>query len=821
MKSFVPSLIEETHSDLSSSLKAVSQAPSCEITTFKRLKNSAKTKELLYQMTLKGGAYEPGSGDLIALSDIRPKCIQDLTRPSWNYHIGYNGENCHICLSRENYSLAISSTKNMITSQNLNESQKDAVLSCVTKTKCHHNHTIKLIWGPPGTGKTKTVSSMLFQLLKLKTRTLTCAPTNTAVLEVAARLRSLAEEHLEFDTYGLGDIVLFGNSSRMKIEEHKGILDVFLDDRVKELGPCLAGWKQNLESMISFLENPNREYFLSNHEGKHEEENDFISLEEFTKIYCSHVEQAYLFYKKHEGKQDPITLEKYVKEKYSYIEEKYKYYKAEVQFVKRRFNFIMEHLKSFWKILYKHLPTRFIPLAIARKMIRALDLLQSLQNSMHRNEFITKAPNNKGDGEKRDVIQLGLSIEEGEKRGLFGICEWVNQKLLKPLQNLLLSDVTQTPMEDVTFSFGRLGFERDECLSILRSLSWSISLPNLRNDYEIKDFCLKNAILIFCTASGCSKLFRNGMNPFPFVLIDEAAQLKECESTIPLQLPGIRHAFLIGDERQLPAMVKSKISGEAGFGKSLFERLVFLRHKRHLLNVQFRMHPSISLFPNSEFYQNELCDGENVKDPSYSKCFLEGKMYGSYSFINIAKEFLRNRRKVSIGVISPYNAQIYEIQEKVKKYCCSDSDPKFSVSVRSVDGFQGGEEDIIIISTVRSNNSGNVGFLSNKQRANVALTRARHCLWILGNASTLERSHSVWRKLVNDAKRRRCFHNADDDNGLGKAIEDALLELQLVDESNLPLKSLTIRDDSETAATTSRGSSSGSWRKVKNKAIVL
>lgn len=86
---------------------------------------------------------------------------------------------------------------------------------------------------------------------------------------------------------------------------------------------------------------------------------------------------------------------------------------------------------------------------------------------------------------------------------------------------------------------------------------------------------------------------------------------------------------------------------------------------------------------------------------------------------------MRTRKKVSIGVISPYNAQVYEIQEKIKLNN-SVSDPDFSVSVRSVDGFQGGEEDIIIISTVRSNGDAKVGFLSNRQRANVALTRARY-----------------------------------------------------------------------------------------------
>ena len=76
-------------------------------------------------------------------------------------------------------------------------------------------------------------------------------------------------------------------------------------------------------------------------------------------------------------------------------------------------------------------------------------------------------------------------------------------------------------------------------------------------------------------------------------------------------------------------------------------------------------------------------------------------------------------------MISPYKAQVYEVGDKIGHKYGSDAKSDFSVSVRSVDGFQGGEEDVIIISTVRSNGSGNIGFLSNRQRANVALTRAR------------------------------------------------------------------------------------------------
>ncbi|PNY07498.1 regulator of nonsense transcripts-like protein [Trifolium pratense] len=145
-----------------------------------------------------------------------------------------NGEDCQLCISGENHNAACSKVQTMIQSQNLNESQKNAVLSCVSMRECHHSDTVKLIWGPPGTGKTKTVASLLFSLLKLKTRTLACAPTNTAVLEVAARLQNLVKKH-DTDTYGYGDIVIFGNRSRMKVDSYWCLKDIFLDYRARSL----------------------------------------------------------------------------------------------------------------------------------------------------------------------------------------------------------------------------------------------------------------------------------------------------------------------------------------------------------------------------------------------------------------------------------------------------------------------------------------------------------------------------------------------------------------------------------------------------------
>ncbi|XP_054789631.1 uncharacterized protein LOC129295178 [Prosopis cineraria] len=407
--------------------------------------------------------------------------------------------------------------------------------------KCHHNHTVKLIWGPPGTGKTKTVASMLFALLKLETRTLTCAPTNTAVLEVAARLH-----------------ILFGNNSRMKVDDYKGLADIFLDYRVDKLEKCLdplTGWKRHLESMISLLENPHKQYLLSMLDGKFDEVNDLMSLEEFTEEINDLIsleefteEKAYLSYKQLEDKDHHMTIEEFV------------------------------------KTLCSQLPTSLVPFLVAEDMCRALDLLRNLKSSLHRNEFI-EVPTNNAEEKRSNVIQQELPNEKRKRWGLSTTCDEISKGFLEPVQHLLMPAETHMPVKDVTFSFGRLSLERDKCLRILRLLSWSISLSQLKNRREIIDFCLKKACLIFCTASGSSKLFTKEMTPMPFVFIDEAAQLKECESTIPLQLPGARHTILIGDERQLPAMVKSKISNEAGFGRSMFERLVSLGFEKHPLKV--------------------------------------------------------------------------------------------------------------------------------------------------------------------------------------------------------------------------------------------
>jgi senataxin len=126
-----------------------------------------------------------------------------------------------------------------------------------------------------------------------------------------------------------------------------------------------------------------------------------------------------------------------------------------------------------------------------------------------------------------------------------------------------LWQVKLKPKSRIPTNFQPLYVKRDECLSILSSLSDTVSIPEFKKRgnrrIQVGNFCLSNACLILCTASSSIKLNTAEVSPIKFLVIDEAAQLKECESTIPLQLPGLRHCILIGDERQLPALVKSKV----------------------------------------------------------------------------------------------------------------------------------------------------------------------------------------------------------------------------------------------------------------------
>ena len=249
---------------------------------------------------------------------------------------------------------------------------------------------------------------------------------------------------------------------------------------------------------------------------------------------------------------------------------------------------------------------------------------------------------------------------------------------------------------------------------------------------------------------------------FDVAIIDEASQ-----ATIPSVLIPIAkaHRFILaGDHKQLPPTIISDRAGE--LEKTLFEELIKIYpFKSQLLNVQYRMNSLLMKFPNQEFYNNDLKSDLSVDDitindiiqsDDFEKPMLfidtsdvknngEKHLKDSKSIINnveakicikVAEDYLNNGLgEDDIGIISPYADQVKLI---------SDLTP---VEVKTVDGFQGREKEVIIISTVRSNNNGNIGFLKDLRRLNVAITRAKRKLVIVGNRNTLE-SNETYSRLI-------------------------------------------------------------------------
>jgi hypothetical protein len=497
----------------------------------------------------------------------------------------------------------------------LNECQAKAVLACLHKMHCNHKSSVELIWGPPGTGKTKTTSTLLFTLLRVGSRTLTCAPTNAAITQVASRTLVLVKESFETDFgidaffLSLGDVLLFGNKERLKLGSD--IEEIHLDYRVKRLTECLGpltGWRHCFASMIDLLEDCVSQYniFLENESVKERELNNQNEIME------------------NGGGDESDGSERK--------------YKSFLDFLRKRFVLISSSLKNCILVFCRHLPKKYILEHNFQNMVSLLGLLESFETLLFQDNVESK------------VLEECFSHPE------------------------LAADLSH-PFVDMPFV---LYERRRECLSVLRTLNGSfveLDLPSVMNKQSIEEYCLRTASLLFCTASSSYKLHSVEMEPLNILVIDEAAQLRECESTIPLQLPGLTHAILVGDECQLPAMVESnvckchlvilhipsfvcvqtgyyflilfliffqsllcffsQICYEAGFGRSLFERLSSLGHSKHLLNIQYRMHPSISLFPNSKFYRDQILDALNVKRKSHEKHYLPWPMFGPYSIINV------------------------------------------------------------------------------------------------------------------------------------------------------------------------------------------
>ena len=293
------------------------------------------------------------------------------------------------------------------------------------------------------------------------------------------------------------------------------------------------------------------------------------------------------------------------------------------------------------------------------------------------------------------------------------------------------------------------------------------------------------ARVIACTLTGAANRLLEGMK-FPTLFIDEAAQALEAACWIAIRRAG--RVVLAGDHCQLPPTVKSIEALRGGLGRTLMERIVELHPSAvTLLRVQYRMNEAIMRFPSRWFYGGQVesvpevrhrgildldipmewIDTSQMAPPEAAEAEEAGRSYReefvgeSYGRINKAEAELtlatleayfarigRQRlidERIDVGIISPYRAQVQYLRRLIMKR--EGLKPlRRSISVNTVDGFQGQERDVILISLVRSNSSGEIGFLRDLRRMNVAITRARMKLIILGDVPTLTR-HPFYRKL--------------------------------------------------------------------------
>ena len=277
------------------------------------------------------------------------------------------------------------------------------------------------------------------------------------------------------------------------------------------------------------------------------------------------------------------------------------------------------------------------------------------------------------------------------------------------------------------------------------------------------------ARVIACTLVGSAHRLLDGQK-FGTVFIDEAAQALEAACWIPIR--RCSRVILAGDHCQLPPTVKSIAALKAGLGKTLMERIVEQKPEVvTLLRMQYRMNEEIMRFSSDWFYGNQVESAPEVKyrsildldvpmewiDYRFQEEFV-GESFGRINkaeaeltlmtlqeyFERIGKTRVLNER-LDVGVISPYRAQVQYLRSQLKK---KEYFKPFRhlITVNTVDGFQGQERDIIVISLVRSNDEGQIGFLRDLRRMNVAITRARMKLIILGDAQTMTR-HPFYRRL--------------------------------------------------------------------------
>ncbi|KAJ8901963.1 hypothetical protein NDN08_004165 [Rhodosorus marinus] len=576
--------------------------------------------------------------------------------------------------------------RSLATGRVLNESQLDAVKTAVISTVCNSSSNgFTLLHGPPGTGKTTTVLSLLSVLLadsvggsnhmfserRKKMRVLVCAPSNAAVDEILVRVMRKGLTHPEAENgFYVPSLVRVGGGST--------------SEDVKKVS-------------VSFL--------LSRQDGMDSRPDKDLT-----------------------ASRDRVRSE-------------------------------LDHMQS--------------------QISEADKKRNDWRKSRKQSSTSEQGPQVNGEGQ-RESSEVVVDVESSAERDAWRITE------ANVTEKFLAQD------ERLTRELTRLHAEKNAVLKELREQNTQLQSQRERSAVNVRDAIdniVSSATLVFTTLNSAGHDFlRRSSGVFDCVVLDEAAQAVEPEVLIPLTLVGPRkppHCIMVGDPRQLPATVFSNVPAvRKVFSKSLFERLNDGALKKGsselMLAVQYRMHPLISKFPSQEFYAGKLMDAENVRQKEYTKVFHTkcnnrfgpltfvdtsgcGKEERSYNgsvknrfeqslCVSILKDLITKFRDEDftdkIAILSPYKVQVRELHQTIGRDRLLST---MKIEVNTIDGIQGREKDIVLLSTVRSgsiNDTSSIGFLKDLRRMNVAITRAKYSLITIGDAKLLQRSSPSWSRMI-------------------------------------------------------------------------
>ncbi|XP_062596972.1 uncharacterized protein LOC134258438 [Saccostrea cucullata] len=325
-------------------------------------------------------------------------------------------------------------------------------------------------------------------------------------------------------------------------------------------------------------------------------------------------------------------------------------------------------------------------------------------------------------------------------------------------------------------------------------------------EFRLKQKILQEATIVCGTLSAFGQHFifdllshrkREGKPMFDCVIVDEASQANELDCIIPLQYE-VNKFILVGDPEQLPPTVTSSKAARNYFGQSLFER--FYRHFQSckespspilMLDTQYRMHPDIAYWPSQYIYQGKLKTDKSLKQRSKENSRLKpfvlfnvedsleylSQTTGSVNnptevefIVQLSLVILKSTRPHNIGIIAPYKSQknllLSSLSQKGVK----------GIEISTVDGFQGREKEVIIFSCVRAKSqSGSIGFMADRKRMNVALTRAKSALYIVAHLDSLQ-TDADWKNLIRDAGRRSLIYSVASGQDFNEAAKNILIQ---------------------------------------------